>query len=560
MPMRSIMGFVLLLAAVGGCTSPPVHPLDPGSLSTSRPPVDLKSFDPPTRFNTAAVGPLEVSTDADEVLLHGTTAVVPIHGSKPTAPSREEIRLVDTRTNTVREVIKPTHPLPKTGTVIALPTLTSVSGRPTVLAPFLGEAPGQGTTPGRPLVEVVSIDPQTGKTDWRTEIPVEGLTGTGRSSGVEVSFAGVADGVGVVRVVDPSPSARRGDTYALDLSSRKVLWSMRGFEARAVAAGVVAGQEPGTGRTPKVQVRGLDARSGQQRWASPRDAYLVDVFPAGPSKAVVQGRTDPGGKPYVEVVEIATGRAVTVTEDKPGTPDPHLSRCRYDEQAIAVCSGGDWVGALDAQTGSWLWSITKGGARLVPRVTGAWHGVVYGRTDNGPVVLDGRTGTDRETQPGVAPSVVNSSMAIGPWPGGGLGRAATWSSADGSSGQWASGHSAAGRRCRPVASATCSHVPGGADRAGHPLRRRGMAASRRAAVTHRPGRHAARLRQPHRSAAHHGGGVGERGAGAEASTGGVWAYDGRLYSVTAVQRERLRVVDLATGDGPQVLYSEPRSG
>jgi hypothetical protein len=423
MPMRSITGIVLLLllAAVGGCTSTPIEPVDPGKLSTSRPPVDLKSFDPPTRFNAAAVAPLEVSTDADEVLLHGTTAVVPIHGNKPTASSGAEIRLVDTRTNTVREVIKPTHPLPKIGTVTALPTLTSVAGRPTVLAPFLGEAPGQGTTPGRALVEVVSIDPENGRTDWRTEIPIEGLAGTGRSSDVEVSFVGVADGVGVIRVVDPSLSARRGDTYALDLNSRKVLWSMRGFEARAVAAGVVTGQQPGTGQTPKVQVRGLDARTGQQRWASPRDAYLVEVFPAGPSKAVVRGRTDPGGKPYVEVVEIATGRAVTVTEDKPGTPAPQPLNCRYDEQAIAVCSGSDWVGALDAQTGSWLWSITKGGGRLVPLVTGAWHGVIYGRTDNGPVVLDGRTGTDRETHPGVAPSVVNSSIAIGPWPGGGLG-------------------------------------------------------------------------------------------------------------------------------------------
>ncbi|GGO70367.1 PQQ-binding-like beta-propeller repeat protein [Nonomuraea cavernae] len=401
--------------------STPIQPLDPGIRFTSRPPVDLKSIDPPTRFDAAAVAPLEVSTPAGEVLLHGTTAVVPIHGSNPTASSREEIRLVDTRTNTVREVIKPTYPQPKLGTVIALPTLTSIRGRPTVLAPFLVEAPGQGTTPGRPLVEVVSIDPENGQIDWRTEIPIKGWTGMRGPSDVEVSFAGVTGGVGVLRIVDPSLSARRGDTYALDLSSRKVRWSMRGFEARAVGAGVVTGQQPGSGPTPRVRVRGIDARTGRQRWASPRDAYLVQVFAAGPSKAVVRGHTDPAGKLYVEVVEIATGRAVTVTEEKPGKAPPRVLNCLYDEQATAVCSGSDWVGALDAQTGSWLWSITKGGGRLVPFVTGAWHGVVYGRTDNGPVVLDGRTGADRETQPGVAPSVVNSSMAIGPWPGGNLG-------------------------------------------------------------------------------------------------------------------------------------------
>jgi hypothetical protein len=98
--------------------------VDLGTHFTSKPPVDLKSVDPPTRFDTTAA-PLEISTVADEVLLHGTTAIVPIHGSEPTASSGEEIRLVDTRTNTVREVIKPTYPQPKFGTVIALPTLTS---------------------------------------------------------------------------------------------------------------------------------------------------------------------------------------------------------------------------------------------------------------------------------------------------------------------------------------------------------------------------------------------------------------------------------------------------
>ncbi|MEO3820121.1 PQQ-binding-like beta-propeller repeat protein [Plantactinospora sp. B24E8] len=412
---------LLLTAAIGGCSFTPIEPVDPISTPTSRPPVEFKSFDPPTRFDAAAVTPLEVSTDAAEVLLHGTTAVVPIHGSKPTASSGEEIRLVDLRTNTVREVIKPTHPLPKIGTVIASPALTSVGGRPTVLAPFVGESPGQGTTPGRPLIEVVAIDPESGQADWRAEIPIEGWPENGGSSGVEVSIVGVADGVGIVRIADSSPSARGGDTYALDLDSRKVLWSMRGFAGRAVAAGVVAGRQPGAGRTPKVQVRGLDARTGRQRWASPRDAFSVDVFAAGPSKAVVRGRADQDGKRYVEVVEIATGRVVTVTEDKPDARAPSPLDCVYDEQAIAVCSGGDWVGALDAQTGSWLWSITTGGGRLVPIVTGTWHGVVYGRTDNGPVVLDGRTGTDRETQPGVAPSVVNDSVAIGPWPGGALG-------------------------------------------------------------------------------------------------------------------------------------------
>ncbi|MGW0201611.1 hypothetical protein [Nonomuraea sp. NPDC003201] len=44
--MRFITGIVLVLAAVGGCTSTPIKPVDPGNRFTSRPPVDLKSIGP----------------------------------------------------------------------------------------------------------------------------------------------------------------------------------------------------------------------------------------------------------------------------------------------------------------------------------------------------------------------------------------------------------------------------------------------------------------------------------------------------------------------------------
>ena len=422
--MRRVSGIALLVtaAAVGGCPVKPVKPLDPGLGATSKPPVELKSFDPPTRFDESAVMPLEVSTKAAQVLLTGATAVVPIHRTEPTAPPGEQSRLFDIRTGKVRQVVEPTHPLPKTGgTITALPTLISTGGRPTVLAPFLGEVPGEGTAKGRLLIEVVSFDPDTGKVDWRTDIAVQELPG--RASDVELAFAGVSDGVGVIRVVDPSTSDRRVDTYAVDLSTHEMLWTVGGFEARAVAAGAVVGLQPGPGKTPDEKSLGLDPRTGKQRWASPRNAITVHVFQAGPTKAIVRGRNDDrAAKDFVEVVDIATGRVATVIEDKPGMPNPF--DCHYDEQSIVVCSGTNWVGALDAQTGSWLWSIVEGGDRLVPTVTGAWHGVAYGRTDNGAVVLDAKTGKDRETKPNIAPSVVTNSMAIGPWPGGGVGSAA----------------------------------------------------------------------------------------------------------------------------------------
>ena len=46
-------------------------------------------------------------------------------------------------------------------------------------------------------------------------------------------------------------------------------------------------------------------------------------------------------------------------------------------------------------------------------MTTAWHGAVYGTTVNGPLVLDARTGADRDTRPGAAPVLVNAYLGLG---------------------------------------------------------------------------------------------------------------------------------------------------
>jgi outer membrane protein assembly factor BamB len=415
--MRWIMGTMLLLVALTGC-SEPFEPIE-GIPASSTPPVEVKRADPPTRFTDKPYKELEISTDAEEVLLHGLTAIMPVHGSAVlSAGTGDEVRLVDTRTGTVRHSVTPTHPLPK-GEVLALPTLTTVNGRATVLMPFLAEVPAQGTTPGRPLVEMTSINPENGDVDWRVEIPLDGWKAPTGNNVAEVRIAGVGNGVAVIRVEENNRTNLRGDTYALDLTTRTILWRQAGFESRAVAGGVVVGRRPGTGQFPPVQVLGLDVRTGRQTWASSRPTNsLRDVHPAGPTLVIVAGALE-GSKDYLDVVEIASGRVVTSRPQKNGERSLLITgRCVYDEQAVVVCDGTDWLMAFDPKTGAELWSIVEGGQRLVPNLTGAWHGAVYGWVDGPkPIVLDAKTGADRETNPGTSPAVVNESMAIGPWPG-----------------------------------------------------------------------------------------------------------------------------------------------
>jgi outer membrane protein assembly factor BamB len=285
--------------------------------------------------------------------------------------------------------------------------------------PFLGEIPGLGTTPGRPLIEVVSVNPDNGDTPWRAEIPLDGWIPPTGSDSAHVSVAGVSDGVAVIRIEEQNSIKRKGGSYALELATRKVLWHQADFESRAVAGGVVVGRGLGTGRLPATRVLGLDVRTGQQRWTSTRPADdLREVHPAGPTLAVVSGRGAAGE--FLDIVDIASGRVVRARPEKAGESSLLITgRCVYDEQSTTICDGNEWVMAIDARTGAERWALSKNGGRLVPQVTGAWHGAVYGWVDNGrPVVLDAQTGTDRETQPGTFPSVVNGSMAIGPWPGG----------------------------------------------------------------------------------------------------------------------------------------------
>ncbi|WP_226358252.1 hypothetical protein [Pseudonocardia sp. ICBG601] len=72
---------------------------------------------------------------------------------------------------------------------------------------------------------------------------------------------------------------------------------------------------------------------------------------------------------------------------------------------------------LDRDSGAELWRIVADAGRVPPRVTATWHGAVYGFTDSGPVVLDGRTGMDRTATAAAAPFLVNEYFGVSAAPG-----------------------------------------------------------------------------------------------------------------------------------------------
>ncbi|MBT8225562.1 MAG: hypothetical protein HKP61_19495, partial [Dactylosporangium sp.] len=156
------------------------------------------------------------------------------------------------------------------------------------------------------------------------------------------------------------------------------------------------------------QVVGLAAADGGKRWVFKELSHLVKIMPAGEGLVAVDGDTGLTHKSMTWVLDPATGAQV-FARSVLGID------CRYDQASVTVCVVVDkWMGAFDQTSKGWLWEIdgTKD-EREIPMITAIWHGAVYAKTkDNGPVVIDAKTGADRETNPGLAPFAVNEYLGI----------------------------------------------------------------------------------------------------------------------------------------------------
>ncbi|MGC0314808.1 hypothetical protein [Kitasatospora acidiphila] len=89
------------------------------------------------------------------------------------------------------------------------------------------------------------------------------------------------------------------------------------------------------------------------------------------------------------------------------------SRCWYDDRSVIVCATDSATVAVNATDGHPLWSLPDDTHhRVAPKVSAAWHGQVYGTTENGPVILDARTGADRPGSPTIAPLLVDGYVGL----------------------------------------------------------------------------------------------------------------------------------------------------
>lgn len=383
---------------VAGCDGSPEETGQPptapsaGQSASSAPP--RRAFDPPTRFDPAAAVRLPDEATAHTgpdtllpsrgsglpVVLYGTTLYI--------ATKRSGLLRVDTTTGQVTDSVAPTGQ--PAGMVLYPPILAELDGVPTVLAPVTVTTPGSGTTPDSYAVEILAVAAEDGTKRWSFEIPTDRIS---------PQVVGVS---GNVLVLDGD-----GTVYGVDLTARKVVWQRKDFDPRMVIDGLVIGVALLDGAGIAKKAMALRASDGREQWSDADNSYEGMGISGGPSWVAITGRRYDDGRYYIRVVDTRTGKG-----DPQDSRAPVSVTCRFDAVSITVCSGyATW--AFDVSDGETLWQLPDEKAnRIAPEVTAVWHGAVYGSTAHGPLVLDARTGADREVSAGVAPILVNEYVGI----------------------------------------------------------------------------------------------------------------------------------------------------
>ncbi|MFG1923003.1 PQQ-binding-like beta-propeller repeat protein [Cryptosporangium sp. NPDC048952] len=418
------IGAVSLLV-LAGCSNgeesePEKSPAPSAPKSTGPSPAPRPAFDPPTKFGPQGAALPAEASDA-KVSAGGTTVEplpVTLSGTTAFIASTASLLAVDTVTGRSLATITPTGGSPEatTGSTwvgtnpAKAPVLWANNGGPTILTTFVVQRPASGTQKAGRAVEVVAVDAKTAKSVWTAQVDVP----PGLDQGAGELAANPIAGDGTTLVVGVRNGTDEG-VVAVDLATKKALWSRTDFRAGVVSTGVVVGATGST--SDQSSVLALNLADGKQKWSALPGSLGLTVSTLGPALVIAAGKNYSSAEAVVAYLDIATGKV----RDRSATDYTDV-RCRFDGKDVTVCARTGWAAALDAATGKTLWELPdQANTRVAPQVTAVWHGAVYGTTDNGPVVLDARSGKDREVAPGLAPMVVNEYIGIGQPPNGGSG-------------------------------------------------------------------------------------------------------------------------------------------
>lgn len=394
----------------------------PTSASSSPPAPPRKSFDPPVRFdaeeNVGLPETLRMSPETGETRFD--RASFALRAGIAYAVDGDKVIAFDTTADTTLwSTPLGTSAWPETSVpvVLELPT-----GGPVVIASVIEKVGGGGTSKGTYATKVAALDVRTGAPRWQQIVQASGrLVGADREAAV---FAAAEEGA--------AEDGAKGSVWALDPATGKKLWEKKdtGLVDPVYGGGAVVGVLKSTEKFKVdgydttfeanfTRLAGLSPRDGSIWWERYKksDQLKARALGGGLVQAEVEySAVHDFGDDTVHVIDATSGEPrVRLPVEGPVKAD--YWACLYDERSTVVCGvkhGWERVMAYDATSGKELWALPTQDRNTL-EVTAAWHGAVYGDVENGgPVVLDARTGADREVKPGVAPVRVSGNVGLVP--------------------------------------------------------------------------------------------------------------------------------------------------
>lgn len=355
------------------------------------------SFDPPLVFDKQSVAELSgdvlgSSTDGINNYYRST-----LDGTVIYTVTGDSLSAIDVETGQPKWNV-PVDRAETMNSHVAAPAL--VDGK--VYAAFETTIPGKGTTPEQPAITVVVADAASGQAAAPIQIPTP-----------DADPAGALASRGATKVYGVSGNLvainRGAGTFGVNIDTKSLVWQRKNFITRAVIDDVVIGLDtkpvPDDGSD---RVLGLRIADGKQAWAATERSPGIQVTSAGPHLVLVDTEKS------ADFLSAADGTIRAKLPPTVSTPLLGGTWCSYDDRSITVCKGTySMIGIDPTSPGKPKWEIKDGGTREIPEVSAVFHGAIYGKTSNGPIVLDAVTGADKPDSPVLVPTFVNEHVGIG---------------------------------------------------------------------------------------------------------------------------------------------------
>jgi len=384
---------VLLTACGGDDKKPDTKPQGGESSSSSTPSAKpVASFDPPKSFvPVSAYGVSRSAPDnryslaagmvGQSSLISGLTGIT----GRNIAAEREAWTVPAAAAATTT-VMDKTDPMP-----------LQLDGKDVVGVAYVQAVAGSGTQKSKGQVLFQWIDATDGKKVAEVAADLTPLLGPGETGEDMAAFGyDATTGQLVVGVHPLHPTAKSGGILTVFADPKTQKSSLiPTLEPTGVLNGVIAGVNGGDALGHgEATILIADAATGKITKTFPTKQAHLEGAGHGVKHAYMSGGGATGEILYS--VDIATGAITTIKPVvQPGEQD---FTCLGDEAEAVVCTDGpnprEIIG-IDDTTGKRSWGYTdRDMNRVVPSVTAAFHGIIYGQTETQPALLDAATGND----------------------------------------------------------------------------------------------------------------------------------------------------------------------